>query len=128
MTIGIQASKARISQDGCTATVSIAVSFLQRGGRKQIPMHRVAECFVDANSVLVNCKSLRCARNRRCDKPAKLHVRLEWISRHFTDNDARHIFLQGIRNVQRLGALDLIYVNYIDACWNLFDIYAGTRT
>jgi hypothetical protein len=36
MMTGIQASKARISQDGCTATVSIAVSFLQRGGRKQI--------------------------------------------------------------------------------------------
>jgi hypothetical protein len=36
MTTGIQANKARISQDGCTATVSIAVSFLQRGGRKQI--------------------------------------------------------------------------------------------
>jgi hypothetical protein len=36
MTTGIQASKARISKDGCTATVSIAVSFLQRGGRKQI--------------------------------------------------------------------------------------------
>jgi hypothetical protein len=36
MTVGIQASKARISQDGCTATISIAVSFLQRGGRKQI--------------------------------------------------------------------------------------------
>ena len=36
MTTGIQASKARISHDGCTATVSIAVSFLQRGGRKQI--------------------------------------------------------------------------------------------
>ncbi len=31
-----QAGKARISQDGCTAMVSISVSFLQRGGRKQI--------------------------------------------------------------------------------------------
>jgi hypothetical protein len=31
-----QASKARISQDGRTAMVSISVSFLQRGGRKQI--------------------------------------------------------------------------------------------
>lgn len=36
MTTGIQANKARISQDGCTATVSIAVRFLQHGGRKQI--------------------------------------------------------------------------------------------
>jgi hypothetical protein len=33
---GTQASKARISEDGCTATVSIPISFLQRGGRKQI--------------------------------------------------------------------------------------------
>ena len=36
MTVGIQASKARISSDGCIATISIPVSFLQRGGRKQI--------------------------------------------------------------------------------------------
>jgi len=36
MTTAPQASKALISQDGRTAMVSIAVSFLQRGGRKQI--------------------------------------------------------------------------------------------
>jgi hypothetical protein len=36
MTTSPQASKALISQDGRTATVSIAVCFLQRAGRKQI--------------------------------------------------------------------------------------------
>jgi hypothetical protein len=36
MTTGPQTSKALISQDGRTAMVSISVSFLQRGGRKQI--------------------------------------------------------------------------------------------
>ena len=36
MTISTQPSKALISQDGRTAVVSIPVSFLQRGGRKQI--------------------------------------------------------------------------------------------
>ncbi|EIG60564.1 hypothetical protein [Bradyrhizobium sp. WSM1253] len=36
MTTSPQASKAIISQDGRTAMVSIAVSFLQRAGRKQI--------------------------------------------------------------------------------------------
>ena len=36
MTTGSQTSKALISQDGRTAVVSISVSFLQRGGRKQI--------------------------------------------------------------------------------------------
>src|SRR6195952_5783764 len=36
MTSGAQARKTRISKDGRTATVSISVSFLQRGGRKQI--------------------------------------------------------------------------------------------
>jgi hypothetical protein len=36
MTISAQPSKALISQDGRTAMVSISVSFLQRGGRKQI--------------------------------------------------------------------------------------------
>jgi hypothetical protein len=36
MTTGSQTSKALISQDGRTAMVSISVSFLQRGGRKQI--------------------------------------------------------------------------------------------
>src|SRR6185295_551831 len=36
MTTSSQASKAVISQDGRTAIVSVSVSFLQRGGRKQI--------------------------------------------------------------------------------------------
>jgi hypothetical protein len=36
MTIRAQAGNAYISQDGRTAVVSISVSFLQRGGRKQI--------------------------------------------------------------------------------------------
>jgi hypothetical protein len=36
MTTSPQASKALISQDGRTAMISISVSFLQRGGRKQI--------------------------------------------------------------------------------------------
>jgi hypothetical protein len=36
MTTGAQAGKAHISKDGRTAVISITVSFLQRGGRKQI--------------------------------------------------------------------------------------------
>jgi hypothetical protein len=36
MTTGAQAIRTSISQDGRTATVSIPVTFLQRGGRKQI--------------------------------------------------------------------------------------------
>jgi hypothetical protein len=36
MTAGAQAGKAHISKDGRTAVVSISVTFLQRGGRKQI--------------------------------------------------------------------------------------------
>ena len=36
MTSGTQGSKTRVSKDGCTATVSIPISFLHRSGRKQI--------------------------------------------------------------------------------------------
>ncbi len=36
MTTAAQATKASISKDGQTATISIPVTFLQRGGRKQI--------------------------------------------------------------------------------------------
>jgi hypothetical protein len=36
MTTAVQPSKTSISKDGRTATVSIPVTFLQRGGRKQI--------------------------------------------------------------------------------------------
>jgi hypothetical protein len=36
MTTSAQATKTNISKDGQTATVSIPVTFLQRGGRKQI--------------------------------------------------------------------------------------------
>jgi hypothetical protein len=41
MTISAQAKKAQISNDGHTAIVSISVSFLQRGGRKQILARRI---------------------------------------------------------------------------------------
>jgi hypothetical protein len=36
MSTATQAVKSSISKDGCTATVSISVTFRQRGGRKQI--------------------------------------------------------------------------------------------
>jgi hypothetical protein len=58
MTVSAQASKARISKDGRTAIVSISVSVLQRGGRKQIlsppgttpwsPAPRVDSALVEA--------------------------------------------------------------------------------
>ncbi len=58
MTTGAHAGKAHISKDGHTAVISISVSFLQRGGRKQIlsppgtapwsPAHRVDGALVKA--------------------------------------------------------------------------------
>ena len=85
-----------------------------RGGRNQIPVDRVAERFVDAHPVLVNRKSLRCAGHRRSDEAAKLHVGLKRIAGDFTDNDARHVFLQGIGDVQRSSALDLSGIDGIE--------------
>ena len=44
MTTAAQATKTGISRDGQTATVSIPVTFLQRGGRKQILSPPGATC------------------------------------------------------------------------------------
>ncbi len=73
---------------------------LYRGGRNQVPVDGVAECFVDAYAVLVNRKSLRRAGHGGCDEAAKLHVRLEWIAGNLVDDDARHVFLKRVADVQ----------------------------
>src|SRR3984893_1782981 len=96
-------------------------------GRYQIPIDRVAERFVDAHPILVNRKSLGCACHGGSDEAAKLHVWLEWISRHLVDDDARNILLQSIRDIRRPEPLNLIYVNNVDACWHLFDVDARAR-
>ena len=97
-----------------------------RGGRDQIPVDGVAEGFVDAHTVLVDRQSLRRAGDGRRDEAAKLHVRLKWIAGSLADDDARHLLLQRIRDVQRAGARDLPGTDGIDACRHLVDIHSRT--
>src|ERR1700732_5323699 len=98
-----------------------------RSGWNQIPVYGVAERFVDAHSILINREPLRRAGHRGCDEATKLQVWLEWIAGNFMDNDTRHVFVQGIRDIWRPDELDLICVNHIDACRHLIDLYARTR-
>jgi hypothetical protein len=98
-----------------------------RGGRDQIPVYRVAEGLVDANAVLVNREPLGSAGHRGGDEAAKLHVGLEGIAGNFIDDDTRHVFLQGIADVQRPGLLDLVGVDEVDARRHLLGIDAGAR-
>ena len=100
-----------------------------RSGRDQVPVDGVAERFVDAHPVLVNRQSLRRTGDRRCDKTSKLHVRHKWIAGRVADDEARHVLLQGVRDVQRVGARDLRGADRVDACRHLVDIdsHAGDR-
>ena len=98
-----------------------------RGGRNQVPVDGVAERFVDARPVLVNRESLRRAGDRGCDKAAELYVGLEWISGRVADDNARHLLLQGVRDVQRAGALDLPRTKRVDARGHLVDVHSRAR-
>jgi len=98
-----------------------------RSGRDQVPVDGVAEGFVDAHPVLVNRQSLRRTGDRRCYETSKLHVRHEWISGRVADDETRHVLLQRVRDVQRVGARDLRRANRVDACRHLVDIDAHAR-
>ena len=98
---------------------------LYGGGRNQIPVDGIAECFIDAHAVLINRKPLRSARNRGSNEAAKIYARRKWIAGDFIDGDARHVVLQGIGDVQRIGSLDLIGVDDIDTRRHLVGIDAG---
>ncbi len=98
-----------------------------RGGRNQVPVDGVAERFVDAHAVLVHREPLRRAGDGGCDEAAKLHVGLEGIAGNFIDDDARHVFLQRIADVQRSRLLDLIGVDDVDAGRHLVGINASAR-
>ena len=98
-----------------------------RGGWDQIPVDGVAERLVDANPVLVDRQPLRRSGHGRCDEAAKLHVRLKRIAGDLVDNDARHLLLQRIGDIQRTGARNLIGVDDVDACRNFVGIDAGAR-
>ena len=97
-----------------------------RSGRDQVPIDGVAERFVDAHPVLVNRQSLRSTGDRRRNETSKLYVRHKWISGRVADDEARHVLLQGVRDVQRVGARDLRGTNGIDRCRHLVDINSRT--
>jgi hypothetical protein len=96
-----------------------------RGGRDQVPVDGVAERFVDAHPVLINCQSLRSTGDRRRIKTSKLYARHKWISGSVADDEARHVLLQRVGNVQRVGSRDLRGTNGIDRCRHLVDIHSG---
>ena len=97
-----------------------------RRRRDQVPVDGVAERFVDAHPVLVDRESLGSTGDGRCDKAAKLDVRLKWIAGRVADDDARHLLLQRIRDVERAGPRDLSCPNRVDACRHLVDIHSRT--
>ena len=93
-----------------------------RRGWNQIPIDSVAERFVDAHPVLVDCKALGRSGHGRCDKATKFHVGLEWIAGDLVEADARHLLLQRVSNVQRVGARDLRGINEVEACGHFVDV------
>src|SRR6202023_4008285 len=56
-----------------------------------------------------------------------VHVWVKVIAGNFVDGDTRHVFLQGIADVQRPGLLDLIGVDDVDTRRHLLGIDTGAR-
>ena len=94
-------------------------------GRNQIPIHGVAERFVDADAVLVDGEALRRARDRRGVEAAEKDVGLEGIARDILHVDAGRILREGFDDARQLLALDFLGVDYGHRSWNLVHVDAG---
>ena len=71
--------------------------------RDQVPIHDVAERFVDAVAVLIDGDPLRCARHRRGGKAAIVEIALELVAGLVTQGDKRQILHYAVQQRRRLG-------------------------
>ena len=82
-----------------------------RRGRDQVPVHGVAERFVDTNTVLVDREPLWRTGYRRGHVTAEIHVWRELVAPDGADAHAGNILLQRVRDVKRIGACDLTCID-----------------
>ena len=79
----------------------------QRGLGHQVPIHHVAEGFVDANAVEEHRQALRRAQRRREPKAAIQHIDAVRVALHFIDRQAAEVLVQKLRQAARAGLVDL---------------------
>ena len=80
--------------------------------RDDVPVHRVAEGFVDAHAVLVDGEALRAPADRRRVEAAVGDFRAHRVAGGVGDDDARHLLLQRLLDRRRAFALD-VGVGYV---------------
>jgi len=76
----------------------------------QIPVHRVAEGFVDAHAVDVHRQALGRAEQGRGGEAVIIDVGLKRIVLALADADAAEVVVQVIRQIQRLLALHVLAI------------------
>jgi hypothetical protein len=75
--------------------------------RDEIPVDDVAENFVDAHAVLIDCEPLRRAEDRRRDVPAIVEIKLELIAGLVAECDAGQATLQRLQQIRGLGMIEI---------------------
>ena len=71
--------------------------------RDQIPVHRIAESFVDAHAVFIDSDALRPAFDRRSNEAAIIELLREIIAVGVDRNGAGDMLLQRIGHIRRIG-------------------------
>jgi hypothetical protein len=97
--------------------------------RDQVPIHDVAERFVDPVAVLVDGDPLRGARHRRGRKTTIVEVALELVAGLVTQGDKRHELHDSVQQRRRLGRNEIAGVDRLHVGRDFFpvDAAAGHR-
>src|SRR5690606_30296243 len=75
--------------------------------RQYVPVHRIAEGFVNAYAVLIDGETLRATADRRPVEAAEGDLGAHGIAGRVGDDDARHLLLQRLLDRSRALALNL---------------------
>src|SRR5262249_45622637 len=89
----------------------VAWHYIQTGDgilRDEVPIHGVADHFIDAHAVLIDRKALRRADRGRGHKAAKLHIRLERVAGGVVVENAWYALKQAVGHAVRPGVIKVL--------------------
>jgi hypothetical protein len=103
------------------------IDAIDRNVGDHVPVHGIAERFVDTHAVLVNGEPLRGAQYRRSLEAAVENIGLEGICQSVVDVDAAQLRVQRARQIGRALSFEIGAVQALDIARNLVGIEAQAR-